>query len=109
SFKELLDRPHGIILVTGPTGSGKTTTLYAGLKEIVGTDLKVITVRDPVEYNLEGVNQIPVDHNVGMTFARGLRAILRHDPDVVMIGESLYFETAHAGTQAALTGHPRIS
>ncbi|HEX7860249.1 MAG TPA: ATPase, T2SS/T4P/T4SS family [Verrucomicrobiae bacterium] len=108
-FKELLDRPHGIILVTGPTGSGKTTTLYAGLNEIVGTDLKVITVEDPVEYNLQGVNQIPVDHNVGMTFARGLRAILRHDPDVVMIGEIRDLETAQAATQAALTGHLVLS
>jgi general secretion pathway protein E/type IV pilus assembly protein PilB len=109
TFKELLDRPHGIILVTGPTGSGKTTTLYAGLNEIVGTDLKVITVEDPVEYNLQGVNQIPVDHNVGMTFARGLRAILRHDPDVVMIGEIRDLETAQAATQAALTGHLVLS
>ena len=108
-FKELLDRPHGIILVTGPTGSGKTTTLYAGLNEIVGTDLKVITVEDPVEYNLQGVNQIPVDHNVGMSFARGLRAILRHDPDVVMIGEIRDLETAQAATQAALTGHLVLS
>ncbi|MGZ8938274.1 MAG: GspE/PulE family protein [Limisphaerales bacterium] len=108
-FKELLDRPHGIILVTGPTGSGKTTTLYAGLNEIVGTDLKVITVEDPVEYNLQGVNQIPVDHNVGMTFSRGLRAILRHDPDVVMIGEIRDLETAQAATQAALTGHLVLS
>ncbi len=108
-FKELLDRPHGIILVTGPTGSGKTTTLYAGLNEIVGTDLKVITVEDPVEYNLQGVNQIPVDQNVGMTFSRGLRAILRHDPDVVMIGEIRDLETAQAATQAALTGHLVLS
>ncbi|HEV8542261.1 MAG TPA: type II secretion system ATPase GspE [Verrucomicrobiae bacterium] len=108
-FRGLLDHPHGIILVTGPTGSGKTTTLYAGLNEIVGTDLKVITVEDPVEYNLQGVNQIPVDHNVGMTFARGLRAILRHDPDVVMIGEIRDLETAQAATQAALTGHLVLS
>jgi general secretion pathway protein E/type IV pilus assembly protein PilB len=108
-FKALIDRPHGILLVTGPTGSGKTTTLYAGLNEIVGADLKVITVEDPVEYNLQGVNQIPVDHNVGMTFARGLRAILRHDPDVVMIGEIRDLETAQAATQAALTGHLVLS
>jgi type II secretion system protein E len=109
SFKALIDHPHGIFLVTGPTGSGKTTTLYAGLNEIVGTDLKVITVEDPVEYNLQGVNQIPVDHNVGMSFARGLRAILRHDPDVVMIGEIRDLETAQAATQAALTGHLVLS
>jgi len=109
TFKGLLDNPHGILLVTGPTGSGKTTTLYAGLNEIVGTDLKVITVEDPVEYNLEKVNQIPVDSHVGMTFARGLRAILRHDPDVVMIGEIRDLETAQAATQAALTGHLVLS
>jgi general secretion pathway protein E/type IV pilus assembly protein PilB len=109
TFKGLLDQPHGILLVTGPTGSGKTTTLYAGLNEIVGTDLKVITVEDPVEYNLQKVNQIPVDQHVGMTFARGLRAILRHDPDVVMIGEIRDLETAQAATQAALTGHLVLS
>ncbi len=104
-FKGLIDRPHGIILVTGPTGSGKTTTLYAALNAIVGPDLKVLTVEDPVEYHLQGVNQIPVDQKVGMTFERGLRAILRHDPDVVMIGEIRDLETAHAAIQAALTGH----
>jgi general secretion pathway protein E/type IV pilus assembly protein PilB len=109
TFKGLIDRPHGIVLVTGPTGSGKTTTLYAGLNEIVGPDLKVITVEDPVEYHLEGVNQIPVDHQVGMSFARGLRAILRHDPDVVMIGEIRDLETAQAATQASLTGHLVLS
>src|SRR5437868_2355035 len=108
-FKELLDRPHGIILVTGPTGSGKTTTLYAGLNAIVGPEKKVLTVEDPVEYHLQGVNQIPVDHNVGMSFARGLRAILRHDPDVVMIGEIRDLETAQAATQAAMTGHLVLS
>ena len=86
-FQTLIIKPHGIMLVTGPTGSGKTTTLYAALNAIVGTEKKVITTEDPVEYNLDGVNQIPVDHKVGMSFAMGLRAILRHDPDVVMIGE----------------------
>jgi len=105
SFKGLIDRPHGIILVTGPTGSGKTTTLYAALNAIVGPELKVLTVEDPVEYHLRGVNQIPVEQKVGMTFERGLRAILRHDPDVVMIGEIRDLETAHAAIQAALTGH----
>jgi general secretion pathway protein E/type IV pilus assembly protein PilB len=104
-FKGLIDRPHGIILVTGPTGSGKTTTLYAALNAIVGADIKVLTVEDPVEYHLQGVNQIPVDHRVGMTFERGLRAILRHDPDVVMIGEIRDLETARAAIQASLTGH----
>jgi len=104
-FKGLIDRPHGIVLVTGPTGSGKTTTLYAALNAIVGPGLKVLTVEDPVEYNLQGVNQIPVNSQVGMTFEAGLRAILRHDPDVVMIGEIRDLETARAATQAALTGH----
>ncbi|MHC1763548.1 MAG: GspE/PulE family protein [Verrucomicrobiia bacterium] len=108
-FKSLIDRPHGIILVTGPTGSGKTTTLYAALNAIVGPEIKVLTVEDPVEYHLQGVNQIPVDHNVGMTFERGLRAILRHDPDVVMIGEIRDLETARAAIQASLTGHLVLS
>ncbi|MEI6784653.1 MAG: ATPase, T2SS/T4P/T4SS family [Verrucomicrobiota bacterium] len=105
TFNGLIARPHGIILVTGPTGSGKTTTLYAALNAIVGPKLKVLTVEDPVEYHLVGVNQIPVDQKVGMTFERGLRAILRHDPDVVMIGEIRDLETAHAAIQASLTGH----
>jgi general secretion pathway protein E/type IV pilus assembly protein PilB len=108
-FKSLIDRPHGILLVTGPTGSGKTTTLYAALNAIVGPEIKVLTVEDPVEYHLHGVNQIPVDHNVGMTFERGLRAILRHDPDVVMIGEIRDLETARAAIQASLTGHLVLS
>lgn len=109
SFKHLIARPHGIILVTGPTGSGKTTTLYAALNAIVGQDIKVLTVEDPVEYNLRGVNQIPVDHQVGMTFGKGLRAILRHDPDVIMIGEIRDLETAKAAVQASLTGHLVLS
>jgi general secretion pathway protein E len=108
-FKGLIDRPHGIILVTGPTGSGKTTTLYAALNAIVGPEIKVLTVEDPVEYHLQGVNQIPVDANVGMSFERGLRAILRHDPDVVMIGEIRDLETARAAIQASLTGHLVLS
>ena len=108
-FKGLIDHPHGIFLVTGPTGSGKTTTLYAALNAIVGPEIKVLTVEDPVEYHLHGVNQIPVDAKVGMTFERGLRAILRHDPDVVMIGEIRDLETARAATQAALTGHLVLS
>jgi len=108
-FKALIDRPHGIILVTGPTGSGKTTTLYSALNAVVGPELKVLTVEDPVEYHLQGVNQIPVEANVGMTFERGLRAILRHDPDVVMIGEIRDLETARAATQASLTGHLVLS
>ena len=104
-FRELIERPHGIVLVTGPTGSGKTTTLYAALQEIVSPEIKVLTVEDPVEYHLDGVNQIQVAPKIGMTFARGLRAILRHDPDVVMIGEIRDLETAEAAIQAALTGH----
>ena len=104
-FRELIDRPHGIILVTGPTGSGKTTTLYAALSAIVGSEIKVLTVEDPVEYHLDGVNQIQVQPKIGFTFATGLRAILRHDPDVVMIGEIRDLETAEAAIQAALTGH----
>ncbi len=108
-FKGIIDRPHGIFLVTGPTGAGKTTTLYAALNAIVGPGLKVLTVEDPVEYNLTGVNQIPVNAGVGMTFEKGLRAILRHDPDVVMIGEIRDLETGSAAIQAALTGHLVLS
>jgi general secretion pathway protein E/type IV pilus assembly protein PilB len=104
-FEKLIDRPHGIVLVTGPTGSGKTTTLYAALQAIVSPRIKVLTIEDPVEYHLDGVNQIQVNPKIGMTFARGLRAILRHDPDVVMIGEIRDLETAEAAIQAALTGH----
>jgi len=108
-FAGLIERPHGILLVTGPTGAGKTTTLYAALNAIVGPGIKVITIEDPAEYNLQGVNQIPVNSSVGMTFERGLRAILRHDPDVVMIGEIRDKETAEAATQASLTGHLLLS
>jgi len=108
-FREMIDRPHGIILVTGPTGSGKTTTLYAALQAIVGSEIKVITVEDPVEYNLHGVNQIQVQPKIGLSFAQGLRAILRHDPDVVMIGEIRDQETADAAIQASLTGHLVLS
>jgi type II secretion system protein E len=104
-FEQQITRPHGIILVTGPTGSGKTTTLYAALSTIISEEIKVLTVEDPVEYHLDGVNQIQVNPKVEMTFARGLRAILRHDPDVVMIGEIRDRETADAAIQAALTGH----
>ena len=104
-FQGLIDRPHGILLVTGPTGSGKTTTLYAALQAIISPKIKVLTVEDPVEYHLDGVNQIQVVSKIGMTFARGLRSILRHDPDVVMIGEIRDLETAEAAIQASLTGH----
>jgi type II secretion system protein E len=104
-FQGLITRPHGIILVTGPTGSGKTTTLYAALSAIISSEIKVLTVEDPVEYHLQGVNQIQVQEKIGLNFARGLRHILRHDPDVVMIGEIRDVETAEAAIQAALTGH----
>jgi general secretion pathway protein E/type IV pilus assembly protein PilB len=108
-FQDMIKRPHGIILVTGPTGSGKTTTLYAALQAIVSPEIKLLTVEDPVEYHLDGVNQIQVQPKIGMTFARGLRSILRHDPDVVMIGEIRDLETAEATIQASLTGHLAFS
>ncbi len=104
-WDSLVQRPHGILLVTGPTGSGKSTTLYASLRRIVKGDTKAITVEDPVEYNVPGVNQIQVNHGVGLDFAAGLRAILRHDPDIIMIGEIRDRETADAAVQASLTGH----
>lgn len=105
AFDKVLDMPHGIVLVTGPTGSGKTTTLYAGLSKINTTDLKIVTIEDPVEYQLRGVNQIQVNTKTGLTFAAGLRAILRHDPDVVLVGEIRDKETADIAVQASLTGH----
>ena len=104
-FEGLIKRPHGIILVTGPTGSGKTTTLYAALDKINSPDRKIITVEDPVEYQLKGVNQIPVRSKIGLTFATGLRHIVRQDPDVILVGEILDLETADIAIQAALTGH----
>jgi general secretion pathway protein E/type IV pilus assembly protein PilB len=104
-FDKVLQLPHGIVLVTGPTGSGKTTTLYAALSKINTTDLKIITVEDPVEYQLGGINQIQVNTKTGLTFGAGLRAILRHDPDVVLIGEIRDKETAEIAVQASLTGH----
>src|ERR1044071_4187108 len=104
-FKHVLELPHGIILVTGPTGSGKTSTLYTALNEINDSVRKIITIEDPVEYQLKGVNQIQVSEKAGLTFARGLRSILRHDPDVVLIGEIRDQETAQIAVQASLTGH----
>ena len=104
-WDSLIARPHGILLVTGPTGSGKSTTMYASLNRIVSDAVKAITVEDPVEYHVEGVNQIQVNAKTGMTFASGLRAILRHDPDIIMIGEIRDSETAEAAVQASLTGH----
>ena len=104
-FKELIDLPHGIILVTGPTGCGKTTTLYSALIEINKPDVKIITTEDPVEYQLEGINQIQVHNKIGLTFGHSLRSILRHDPDVVLVGEVRDLETAENAIQASLTGH----
>ncbi|MBX3375721.1 MAG: type II/IV secretion system protein [Phycisphaeraceae bacterium] len=104
-WDRLINRPHGILLVTGPTGSGKSTTLYASLNRIVSDEVKVITVEDPVEYHVSGVNQIQVNHKVGLDFSAGLRSVLRHDPDVVMIGEIRDKETAETAVQASLTGH----
>ncbi|MBI3849758.1 MAG: type II/IV secretion system protein [Verrucomicrobia bacterium] len=105
SFRRVLGLPHGIILVTGPTGSGKTTTLYTALNEINDAIRKIITIEDPIEYQLRGINQIQVSEKSGMTFARGLRSILRHDPDVILVGEIRDKETAQIAVQASLTGH----
>jgi general secretion pathway protein E len=105
ALRRMADQPHGMLLVTGPTGSGKTTTLYAAISEIhTGRD-KIVTIEDPVEYQLPGVLQIPVHEKKGLTFARGLRSILRHDPDKIMVGEIRDRETAEIAVQAALTGH----
>jgi general secretion pathway protein E len=109
AIKSTVERPHGIMLVTGPTGSGKTTTLYAGLSQINDKSRNILTVEDPIEYNLPGIGQTQVNTKVDMTFARGLRAILRQDPDVVMIGEIRDLETAEIAVQASLTGHMVLS
>ena len=105
TFKKLIDLPHGIVLVTGPTGSGKSTTLYSALNEIKDDTLKIITVEDPVEYQQPGISQIQTHTKIGLTFAASLRSILRHDPDVILIGEMRDLETAEAAIQASLTGH----
>jgi type II secretion system protein E len=105
TFARLIRIPHGIILVTGPTGSGKTTTLYGALRRINGPGVKIVTVEDPVEYQIEGLTQIPVAAKGGLTFASALRSILRHDPDIIMVGEMRDTETAEISIQAALTGH----
>ena len=104
-FSKFVAQPHGIILVTGPTGSGKTTSLYAALSKINTMDRKIITIEEPVEYQIEGINQIQVRPDIGLTFASGLRHILRHDPDVIMVGEIRDLEAAEIAIQAALTGH----
>jgi len=108
-FDEMIRSPHGILLVTGPTGSGKTTSLYAGLGEMDRQKLNILTVEDPIEYDLDGVGQIQVRSKIGLTFARGLRSILRQDPDVVLIGEIRDLETAEIAIQASLTGHLVLS
>jgi type II secretory ATPase GspE/PulE/Tfp pilus assembly ATPase PilB-like protein len=104
-MRRLIDLPHGMVLVTGPTGSGKTTTLYAALTKLYDPSLKILTIEDPVEYELSGVNQIPVNPKRGLSFATGLRSILRQDPDVIMVGEIRDGETAEISVRAALTGH----
>src|SRR5882762_8327258 len=104
-FRRYIKEPYGMVLVTGPTGSGKTTTLYAALSEIKNDEDKIITIEDPVEYQIKGITQIPVNEKKGLTFARGLRSILRHDPDKIMVGEIRDQETAQIAIQSALTGH----
>jgi type IV pilus assembly protein PilB len=104
-FRRYIAEPYGMVLVTGPTGSGKTTTLYAALSEIKNDEDKIITIEDPVEYQLKGITQIPVNEKKGLTFARGLRSILRHDPDKIMVGEIRDQETAQIAINSALTGH----
>ena len=109
NFMKVLAQPHGIILITGPTGSGKSTTLYAALKTLNTAERKIITVEDPVEYQLEGINQIQAKPQIGLTFASALRSIVRQDPDVIMIGEMRDLETARIAVQSALTGHLVLS
>jgi type IV pilus assembly protein PilB len=105
SFRRIMRRPNGIVLVTGPTGSGKTTTLYSALSEMNEIADKLVTTEDPVEYDIDGIVQIPIDHNIGVTFASCLRAILRQDPDIILVGEIRDIETAEIAVQASLTGH----
>ncbi len=104
-IRKLIQLPHGIILVTGPTGSGKTTTLYSALSELNVMHDKLITTEDPIEYDIDGIVQIPIDHEIGVTFAACLRAILRQDPDIILVGEIRDYETAEIAVQASLTGH----
>ncbi len=108
-FFHVLAQPHGIILITGPTGSGKSTTLYTALKELNTSERKIISVEDPIEYQLEGINQIQAKPQIGLTFASALRSIVRQDPDVIMIGEMRDIETARIAVQSALTGHLVLS
>jgi type IV pilus assembly protein PilB len=108
-FRSAIDAPHGLILVTGPTGSGKTTTLYSALNELNSPEYNIVTVEDPVEFQIPGINQVPVKKEIGLTFANSLRSILRQDPDIVMIGEIRDSETAEIAVEAALTGHQVLS
>ena len=108
-FREVMERPNGIILVTGPTGSGKTTTLYSALSELNSPSEKIVTTEDPVEYDIDGIIQIPINHEIGVTFASALRAILRQDPDKILVGEIRDLETAEIAVQASLTGHTVFS
>jgi general secretion pathway protein E len=108
-FEKVLEMPHGILLVTGPTGSGKTTTLYTALSRLNTSDVKIITVEDPVEYQIEGINQIQAKPQIGLDFAQALRSIVRQDPDIIMIGEMRDLETAKIAIQSALTGHLVLS
>ncbi len=108
-FKDAIHKPYGMVLVTGPTGSGKTTTLYSALSELNQTDVNISTAEDPVEFNLEGINQVAIREQVGLTFAAALRSFLRQDPDIIMVGEIRDFETGEIGVKAALTGHMVLS
>src|SRR6476646_339316 len=108
-FKAAVDAPHGLLLVTGPTDSGKTTTLYSARNELNNPDYNIVTVEDPVEFQIPGINQVPVNKDIGLTFANALRSILRQDPDIVMIGEIRDEETAEIAVEAALTGHQVLS
>jgi type II secretory ATPase GspE/PulE/Tfp pilus assembly ATPase PilB-like protein len=108
-FKFAIDAPHGLILVTGPTGSGKTTTLYSALNELNNPIYNIVTVEDPVEFQIPGINQVPTKKDIGLTFANALRSILRQDPDIIMIGEIRDTETAEIAIEAALTGHQVLS
>ena len=105
NFRKTIHRPHGIVLVTGPTGSGKTTTLYSALNELNDIETKIITTEDPIEYDIDGIVQIPINTDIGVTFAAALRAILRHDPDIILVGEIRDYETAEIAVQSSLTGH----
>ncbi len=108
-IRQMVNRPNGIFIVTGPTGSGKTTTLYSALREVNTEDIKILTAEDPVEYEVEGIMQVPINHQVGLTFAAALRSFLRQDPDTIMVGEIRDLETAQIAVQASLTGHVVLS